>query len=210
MSCSVNLVPTARLTARTRARRRNTWCAVCCGTAVLLLTAWGLQRIAASALEQLAEDVRTREAQRVDVQRRLVAADSQRQVLLNRLETIAAARRPQPWAHRLVDLTRDVPAGIFFTTVQITPDEEAAKAAAKAAKSTRTAAAAPPVERDTEQAVRLLGYALDHATLLELVNTLQSAPGWTRVELVRAAREPYGGGLAVAFELDCRTREGQQ
>jgi hypothetical protein len=57
--------------------------------------------------------------------------------------------------------------------------------------------------------VRLLGYALDHAALLQLLNALQEFPDFQQVELVRATLEPHGAGVAVAFELACRTMEGR-
>ena len=65
----------------------------------------------------------------------------------------------------------------------------------------------PPTPPTPAHDVRLLGYALDHAALIQLLNTLQGSPDWQQVELVRATSEPYAGQTAVAFEFDCRSEE---
>jgi hypothetical protein len=55
----------------------------------------------------------------------------------------------------------------------------------------------------------MLGYALDHSSLLRTVNVLQALPGWEHVELIRATAEPFRTGTAVSFELACQAREDQ-
>jgi len=216
MNCSVNLVPTARLHVHARTRRRNRWLATCVSLAALVGIGWSVQRAARVALTHLADEVRTLELQRTEVQRRLTGADAQRTQLLQRLEVVSAARHPQPWAGRLVRLTREAPEGVFLTTFEITASDAPvsgartvapppAPATTDATKSTSTAS--DPAAKAATQAVRILGYALDHAALLQFVNTLQRLPGWQQVELVRATQDPLRGGQAIAFELDCRTLE---
>jgi hypothetical protein len=220
MNCSVNLVPTARLHAHARTRRRNRWLAACASLAVLVAIGWSVQHAAQAALARLAEDVSALELQRSEVQRRLVSADAQRTHLLQRLEIVSAARRPQPWAGRLVRLTREAPEGVFLTSLDITATDGDNPATRNAApprpapvatgRETGKPAGTPPTDtagKPPSQAVRVLGYALDHAALLQFVNTLQRLPGWQQVELVRATQDPLRGGQAIAFELDCRALE---
>jgi hypothetical protein len=205
VSCSVNLVPKARLHARIRARRRLAWIGSCSVLAMLLSTAWGAERTASGALTRLAESVGVVEVQRTEVQRRLVLATARRTRLLEQLQSLTAARRPQPWARRLVTLTREAPDGVFLTTIQIgAPASEGDRAPAGASPAAPSPARKEPPASSTTpeyQTVRLLGYALDHGALLQFLNTLQGLPGWRHVELVRAAQEPFRTGQAVMFEL---------
>jgi hypothetical protein len=167
---------------------------------LLIAAGWSVQRAAAAVVARLSYEVAALEVQRTEAQRRLVNAGAQRSQLLARLQTVASARRPQPWAQRLTALTREAPQGIFLTAVTI-------------AEGDRSPAAGPlgPAERNLSpsgrQSVRLLGYALDHGALIQLLNTLQNLPGWQQVELVRATAEPFRRGSAVAFELACQTQE---
>lgn len=57
-----------------------------------------------------------------------------------------------------------------------------------------------------ERTVRLSGYALDHERLKEFIEAARRVPDWRRVELVRASRETYAGGPAIAFQLECQER----
>lgn len=212
MSCSVNLVPKARLHARIRARRRLVWIGSCSALAMLLATAWGAERTASGALTRLSESVGIVEVQRTEVQRRLVLAAARRTQLLEQLQSLTAARRPQPWARRLVTLTREAPDGVFLTTIQIgAPAGEGSRAPNNANPAAPGATRKePPTGGATAeyQTVRLLGYALDHGALLQFLNTVQGLPGWRHVELVRAAQEPFRTGQAVMFELDGEVEQG--
>lgn len=204
MTCSVNLVPTQRLHARARSRRRRTWFGVWTGIGVVIVAGWAVQGIAGTALRHLSADVRKQTAQRTAAQRQLMTASAQRAELLEQLETLAAARRAQPWPARLTVLAREAPDGVFLTGIRVGM-EEVARDAGRAGRQPPQPAA-NEIESVT-QPVRLAGYALDHAALLQLVNTLQAQTGWQQVELVRATREPFRNGQAVAFELDCRASE---
>lgn len=202
MSCSVNLVPAARLLARTRTRRRTAWVGVCTAAGVFLAAGWGLQHTAGGILTRLSVKVNALERQHAEGQRRLVVAAARRTQLLEQLRTIAEARRPQPWAHHLAALTLGAPDGVFLTAIKVTP----------AGTESSSAGRTQSDDSDSSQAhaIRLLGYALDHSSLIQLLNVLQNLPGWQQVELVRATSEPYEGSSAVAFELACQTREGLQ
>jgi len=209
MNCSVNLVPEARLLARARARRRTAWLTACGAAGVLLAAGWGVLYTAGGALTRLEQRVSDLEGQRSQVQRRLVAAAAQRTELLGRLRTAAATRRPQVWARRLMALTQAAPEGVFLTSIDIVT----LGAGSTGQGSGRNSAGAerPPsrliVAGDGMQSVRLKGYALDHAALIQLYNAVQNLPGWRQLELVRATSEPFRGGSAVAFELAGLTEE---
>ena len=218
MNYSVNLVPVARLQARIRTQRRTGWMGAGVTAAALLAIGWGSQHAATSAVRRLTNDVTALDVQRSETQRALLAANGRRTQLLGKLQTVTAAKRPQPWAQRLVTLTREAPPGVFLTAVNISaPDVEkspapAARPASVAGQPKEDAASPrpPPTQGGASpevRAVRLLGYAIDHPTLLQFLNTLQGLPGWRHVELIRASQEPYRGGLAIGFELDCRTEE---
>lgn len=210
MNCSINLVPLVRLQAQARIRRRMGWIAACTTLGVVLLAGWGIQRAAAGAVAHLTTDVGALQVQRTEIQRRLLAATSQRTRLLDQLKTIAAARHSQPWPRRLVTLTHVVPEGVFLTNIDVsTPDSNpGAPSITPAARTTGAPPGPPPPPKPAVQVVHVRGYAANHEALVELLNTLQKLPDWTHVELVRANLEPRRDSSVVAFELDCRTVEG--
>jgi|GEM_PF-569192 len=194
----VNLVPTVRLLARCRGRRQRIWLAVCAAGALLVAVGWGIQRSAGSVLTHLVAQVRTCETRGAELQRRLTAAAQQRAAALEEFETYAAIRHPQPWPARLLALSQLAPPEVFLTGLTITPP---GSAESRGAAAERRPLAADPV--GTARQVRLRGYATDHAALIQLLNTLQTLPGWKQVDLVRATVEPFRSGSAVAFELSC-------
>ena len=212
MSCSVNLVPTAQLHARARGRRRTAWASACTIGALLLGGGWTVQYFATRALGRLSGHVRTLEVQRSEMGRQFVTASSERDELLERLQVIAAARRPQPWARHLTQLARETPEGVFLTQMTVTSLSGARPGATGGRRSALARAPTAPTESagPVGQSVRLLGYALDHASLIQLLDTIKRFPEWDQVELVRATLEPYRAGMVVAFELDCHTAEEQR
>ncbi len=217
MSCSVNLIPVERLHAQVRDRRRAAWLAACAIIGVLVGAGWIIERAGANALARLSGTVSALQVQRGGIRERLAAGQARRTELLARLQKVAAARQPQTWAARLTAMTGKAPEGVFLTGLNVSEIVSTEKG--NAPQSPRPAAtpaapgaatAKPQSSESTAPAytVRLLGYAIDHAALIQFINTLQSLPGWRRVELVRATLEPYRGGVAVAFELEGQTQEG--
>ena len=216
MTPGVNLVPQVHRLARVRARRRTVWTGLAVTLAVLVASAWAVENTAVRGLRRLADRVQATELQRAEVQRRLTTAETDRRLALEALQTVAAARRPQPWARRLATLVETAPEGVFLTALTVSdgrPDARAAGPAAKASGGRSTPAAAgrgTPAPTENPRAARevfLRGYALDHGALIQLLNTLQNMPGWHHVELVRATSEPIRAGLAVAFELTSAAEE---
>lgn len=211
MSCTVNLVPALRSSARARTRRRGAWITVCAAVSVLLGIGWGTHLVACQALARLSQHVRALELRRTTLETRLSEANRARTELLDKLELIAGARRPQPWARRLLDLVQAAPDGVFLTSLNVAATSAADPNAGRTNRTARKEGTPPdasaPAPRTEEQTVRLAGYALDHAALLQFVDALRAVPAWRNADLVRANREPYGSGLAVAFQLDCRLPE---
>lgn len=191
VGCSVNLVPASRLNALRRARRRSYWIGACTTSVLLVFAGWLTHQGAVTSLNHISARVYGLEVQRSDSQRRLVAASARRDELLQQLRIVAAARRPQPWAHRLVALTRAAPEGLFLTELRV------------ATVSNQRTATTPGEVSPT--VVTLLGYAVDHAALIQFIAALQELPEWSQVDLVRANQEPLGAGYAVAFEVSCKT-----
>jgi len=199
MTCAVNLVPAARLDSRMRMRRRRTWLAVCAALGTLLASAWSLRYMSQRQLVRLAGDVAALEAQRDDVQRRLVAMDARRQQILAELRGVALARRPQPWPQRLLELTRQAPEGVVLTTLRM---ETHAKEPGKTGEEQLVTGV-----MDAKQVVQIQGFALEHADLIGFVTVLENQPDWDAVELVQATRTRYLSGEAVMFELSATAPE---
>jgi hypothetical protein len=47
---------------------------------------------------------------------------------------------------------------------------------------------------------------VDHDELTRLLDALAQVPRWEEAKLLRASREPYRAGLALAFRVECRER----
>jgi hypothetical protein len=210
MSVTINLVPLPQLQARRRRQRCNAWITLCSAAGVLCATAGAVRSVATDSLAKLTGQLGAIEKQQQDLRVRLLADSARRTELVQQLETAAGARRPQPWAGRLVHLAREAPEGVFLTSLTATPAPAVSAAAPPpppgAAKS--DVKTAPPATAPL-QAVRLQGYALDHGALLQLYGTLERLAGFEDVALVRATQEPFRNGMALAFELECRAHEGR-
>lgn len=208
MSCSVNLVPSTRLTTRARTRRRAAWLGACIATSAVVAAGWMLHRTAAGTLDNVARRLEGLESRRAQVHRELATHEAERSALLQKLETIAHARHPQPWARRLAQLTELAPGEICLTGIEVSPAGERDLARRRARPVAETAAAPPNASGQGQppaaQLVRLTGYALNHAALIQLFSLLQGIPEWGEVELVRATSEK---GALVSFELACLAPE---
>jgi len=209
MSCSVNLIPDTLARARLRGQRRKIWIGICSAAAVLLFIGWSVERAAAVSLRKTSESLSALEAQHAEVNQALAAVDAECAALLEQLQTVATARRPQPWPGRLVAMSGTAPGGVFLTRIRVSaPDESRASPRGVSFISADATSDEDDARPVASQAVQLFGYAADHEVLIQWLNAVQELPGWQEVELVRATLEPYGHGLAVAFELDCETVEG--
>jgi len=211
-----------RLHQRRRIRRRNAWLGTWATAVVLLAIGWGSQQVAFQAQARLSKQVGALQSQRAEVRRRMTLAASRHAALLNRLQTIAEAHRPQPWPRRLLTLTQIAPPGVFLSALRLTvpkldpgleksrgllPAREAGDKPAPAARTDRGSSEPNAPAEPNASSIRLQGHALDYGALSQFLGGLQNLPGWHHVELVRATQTPYGDGLMIAFELDCRVLE---
>lgn len=207
MSAGVNLIPPARLHAWRRAVRRRRWIVICGALAGLLVVGVSLRWKAGGMVDDTSRHILVLQERRAEIERKLISANTEHGKLLERLRLIAAARRPQRWPQWLLQLNQEAPTGIVLAALDVSP----AVAPRPPRSATRASARQDPVVvqeiAKREQIVQLRGLATDHAELLQFLNVLQRIPGWQQVELVRAALEPYGRGMAISFELACRTME---
>ena len=212
MSCSVNMVPEASLRAQARAKRLVRWLAVCTSAALLLAAGWIVQYMAAAGLARFGGKLANLDQQRTKADAHLVSARKRRAELAHELRMVAATKRPQPWPRRLAQLTGVAPDGVLITAINITPPERPAepKQTTTSRERRREKDEAPPAPApepsypdDTRQRVRIQGQALDHATLIQLLNGIEQLPEWHNVELIQATQQPCGAALVIAFELDC-------
>jgi Tfp pilus assembly protein PilN len=213
MSATVNLVPRPRLVASLRRRRRRGWMVCHVTVGLLIASAWSVQQMARAALQRVELRTATMKEQVTAYEQRLVESEAERSALIERLRVIAAARCPQPWGQRLVDLTRALPAGVVLSEVEVTAASEArasdAGAGRRSAGRTVSPQLAPGPADSGGQSVRLVGLALDHAALMEMLHAVRKLPGWRQVELVHAQRQPSGATQVIAFEFRSQTGEVQ-
>lgn len=209
MTCSINLVPEVRLHARARVRRRMRWL-VAAGLLASINLLIGLGHLAMyRSVQTSTRELEFVQGQRGDVERRLLTLHAQRDALLEQLERALRARQLQPWPGRLVRLHEIMPEGVFLTTLSLASEDEAPES--RGLRTVRPAGTGAVPANETRAGgarVELRGFAVDHPALLQFLQALRELPDWRVVELIRAEREPFGSGAAVAFDLLCQPREG--
>ncbi len=219
MSTSVNLVPLVCLHARARAKRRNTWTFLTLGAGVFVLSVWLVSGTASSAVNRASRRLGEAQARQLALNHELADATGARTALIDQLRLLSDMQQEQPWARRLAVLAAEIPPGVVLT--QVTVDAQALRSPASSERRSPPARPAPAAERNTSPAVagpagrrqsqpltvQLSGVAVDHDELARLIETLRRSEGWGQVELIRADRRPFLNGLAVAFQLQCESRE---
>jgi Tfp pilus assembly protein PilN len=211
MSTSVNLVPLVCLHARARAKRRNTWTFLTLGAGVFVLSVWLVSGTASSAVKRASRRLGEVQARQLTLNHELADATGARTALIDQLRLLSDMQQEQPWARRLAVLAAGIPPGVVLT--QVTVNAQALRSPAArpkpAAERNTSAAVADPAGRRQSQplTVQVSGVAVDHDELARLIETLRRSEGWGQVELTRADRRPFLNGLAVAFQLQCESRE---
>ncbi len=206
MSTSVNLVPLVCLHARARAKRRNTWTFLTLGAGVFVLSVWLVSGTASSAVNSASRRLGEAQARQLALNHELADATGARTALIDQLRLLSDLQQEQPWARRLAVLAAEIPPGVVLT--QVTVDARALRSPASSERNTSAAVAGPAGRRQSQPlTVQLSGVAVDHDELARLIETLRRSEGWGQVELTRADRRPFLNGLAVAFQLQCESRE---
>jgi hypothetical protein len=228
MTCAVNLLPESCHNARQRAIRRNAWTGIVIAAALLVLGSWPAVRATNRSISRLSGELGSVQAKQSELERQSLRAAIVRSNLLAQGRALTALRQSHPLSARLLQLTELTPSGVVFTEIQgVAPQRELEPAPARPAPqmpaktanpsaSLRAGKQAPPklqtVLAGQDKAplvVQMTGFAVDHDELTRLIDALEKVPQWGQVKLVRATREPYGNGIALAFQLECRQTEPQ-
>lgn len=196
---SINLVPRAFVEACERRRRIRNWMAACGATAGVVCMAATTVFVAGSHAAQARAAAVGVDEQRVELQRKVVAATRRRDELVAKATTIAAIRREHRLAGQLVALAERTPDGVRLTRFASRAAEPAT-----ASRPAKPSAADAPRTAVTE----IAGYAADHEQLNRFLRMLQEISDWGDVSLRRATTEKFGNGQAVAFQIECRQRRG--
>jgi hypothetical protein len=215
MTCAVNLLPECCHHAQRRAVRRNAWTVVATAGCVLLLCAWVASSATSSELARLDGELGAVYVRQSELDRQLALATIMRNQLIQRGRALLALQQQQAVPEQLLTLSSRAPAGVILTEIRAAPAAEKERAARHRPASSPVPSAKTGAEdlREGSPAlvVHICGYALEHDDLTRLIDVLQSAEDgwrWRQVELLRAAREPYRNGEALAFQLECQQPEG--
>jgi len=182
-----------------------------------VVSVWSLSGTAGGAVSRAAQRLQDAQENQQALTQALADSNAKRTLLIEQVRLLAQLHHEQPWAHRLADLTAEAPLGILLT--RVTADSASAGGAGipggrgPAAERKRSDTADGAVARqrtDSHDAlvIRLSGIAVDHDELQRFIEMLQRSDAWGRVELGRAARQPFASGFAVAFEIQCAIGEG--
>ena len=209
LSCAVNLLPDSCHNVRRRTMRRKVWTAVALSAALLVAGAWAALRAVDQALLRLDRELGRVQVEQSELDRQLMLAAKLRNDLAARGRALSALRHRQPLPEQLLTLSRLAPAGVVLTEIRAQPAGEVREPIQPSSSGNTRSPAANPSPESTPRPllVQFSGYALDHDELARLVAVLQQVPQWEHVELLRATRQPYGSGEALAFELKCRQLE---
>lgn len=209
---ALDLLPHSCHSARRRMVRRNAWTVVVTISGLLLAGAWLVLRVSDHVIERSNRELDAVQIRQAELDRQLTLATMVRNDLAERGRVLCILRQEQLLPEQLLTLTQQVPDGVVFTEIAAEPALGSARpsrprAGASRANPAETTAKAPRPE-SSSLLVRLRGYAIDHNELTRLIDVLQRVPRWEQAELLRAAREPYGDGEVLAFQLECQPVEG--
>jgi len=199
--CTVNLLPESCHNARRRLVRRNAWTAVAACAFILLAGTWVALRAAGHAIDGLGDELAAVQATQVELERQLVLAATARNGLADQSRGLETLRHEQPLPRQLLAVAQRAPEGIVLTEILADSDTGGGWNNARLVAPIITSQAASEPRPLT---VRISGYAVDHEELTRLIAALKDERRWEQVELLRAAREPYRQGEALAFRLECR------
>jgi hypothetical protein len=222
MSYAVNLLPESCHNACRRTLRRNAWTVTLLSVGLLLIGTWVALGATNRTIRRLNHEFANVQIRQSELDRQLTLAIKLRNALAQRARTLAALRQEQPLPEQLLVLTRQAPRGVVFTEILTRPVGSArtsSRSPSRAFPGPPSRASRPEPLKATPNdlppsggplVVQMSGYAVDQDELTRLIDILQRVPQWERVELLRAAREPYRTGVALAFQLECRPAEIRQ
>ena len=202
MSCAVNLLPEACHDARRRIRHRSVWVIVLSGAAVLLAGTWLVLGATGRAIVRQGQELGAVQIVQSELDRQLTLATITRNELVEQGRALLALRQDQELPEQLLALSNQAPEGVVFTEINTGSRAGKRPPIGRAIRNEASAA-----ETGAGTAVSMRGYAVDHDQLTRLIAVLRRIPSWSKVELIRATREPYRGGNALAFHLECRQME---
>jgi len=214
MSCAVNLLPESCHNAHVRAVHRNVWTGILVSAGLLVVGTWVALRASDHALGRLGRELNGLQLKQSELDRQSTLATRIRNDLVSQGRALCALRQEHALPAQLLQLARTAPAGIVLTQISTNGSGRAGPPGGTqpnllrppAASTGRPQTATAATER-TGRVASMRGYAVNHDELTRLIEALQHISQWNRVELLRAAREPYRASTALAFQLECRPPE---
>ncbi|GJM24940.1 MAG: hypothetical protein DHS20C16_13550 [Phycisphaerae bacterium] len=198
----VNVLPDSYVFAQKRASRIRRWLTASVVVAVAFSFPIGFDVFKTARAASLEEQVKPIRSRLATTKSRL--ADSLTTVtdLQHRLSRADALRSKRPWKNLLTTLTAKMPEEVWLTSLESL--EGQTKAVSRRAPANPTADGKPDVVKLAgPTGLRLSGYALGHEHLYAFMGTLSDGELFSRVELVKAGREPLADKTAVRFVLEC-------
>jgi hypothetical protein len=197
MTAAVNLIPAARLRARSCRRRLCAWGWALTGCVLLLGIVCGLVRsiygaddgAVAASLTSTRDANRKTGAATVAATRRLSQAESTRR-------TVESLTDRPDWSLLLNLLAQAMDDNLVLREVRLQPMERSSGGAAPTATEARLA----PVER---YRMELRGLGRTQEAVSRFVGRLEHTDVLGEVKVLRRGREPFLAGTAVSFELEC-------
>ena len=210
MIYAVNLLPESCHNVRRRAARQTAWTITTACAALLVVGMWiGLQAID-HALTRQERELGGIQIKQTELDRQLMFAMGERNALADRARALAALRCDSDadgLPVRLTELARLAPEGIVLTELRSVPADLAASIAPAPTKPAAAGQTAPTGPTHQELNAQISGFATNHAELTHFIDIVVRCGFWERVELVRAATEPFQSGQALSFRLDCQHKE---
>ncbi len=180
----VNLIPIDCLDAQSRRTHMKMWLGVGLGMCALMACAGIHYLHTLHTARQLM--TRLSEAQQTQADRaaQLSSAQADHDEIVTAAGALIGLRRTHPVPQRLLTLAQLTPEGVVLDQV-------------------RGVSMARGTDGTQPRSATVTGHALDHHELDSMMRAMQDTSEWRQVNLVRATREPYRAGVAVAFQLQC-------
>ncbi|RMF80829.1 MAG: hypothetical protein D6744_07810, partial [Planctomycetota bacterium] len=134
-----------------------------------------------------------------DIALQLQETEAQRDRLIERAAAWAAIRKSHPLAEQLLRVASSTPDGVVLTRLDAAPRSGRDARVETPSEESSTNEPLPPLV--------VTGYAASRTDLNDLIAVMETIDGWQRVNLIRAVREPFETGAAIAFEMRCGPSE---
>ena len=202
----VNLIPIYRVDARRRRTRGRRWVVACAAYAALLTIGYGMCEATWGGTDpQLASELQAASEKLEKSQSVLARLRPELAEGRARLNAARAVALQPDWSIVLAALAKSLGEEVVLSSCKLDTQTAAAPAPSPAASSADAdkAKKKPSKPEPVRVVLSVNGFGRSQVAVSQFVLRLEQMKLFDRVKLIKTSREPFLGGEAVAFQLEC-------